>query len=276
MSDSQGGLNAPVQQPVAPEATPTPRGKSAPFGQRPAKESGTPSAQTSQAFHSYKWDDGDKLEFKTPDELNKYIREGTLRHKDYTRKTQEAAELRKQIDKQREQIESQASLAARMENQWKPVDDWLKTRPDVVDYIKKNMGQASSGTLLEQSRGIMDETLTPLKTELEQLKAWKEEQESSARLEKMVSSISSEHPDFNEEAVMDLYRSLDEAPEGETERALVEMLYWASIGKNGAPSVRAPVTPGVRIPQATQVPFDQKGRWNPDMAKKRMRDLSRK
>jgi hypothetical protein len=273
MSDQQSGLNSPVQQPAAEGTAPKSSGKTSSFGIRPSAPQATPEQESS--FFSYKHDDGEELKFKSPDELKKYIREGTLRHKDYTKKTQEAATLRKEIEKQREQIETQAQTALRMENQWKPVDDWLKSRPDVVEYIKKNMGQASPQALLEQSRSALDENLSPLKTELEQLKAWKESQESEANFNKTLSSIKEQYPDMDEDAVKELYRALDESPEGDETRALMEILHFAVKGKNGS-QVRSPVAPGARIPQPTQAPFRPGERWNPDMAKKRMRELNRK
>jgi hypothetical protein len=275
MSDHEGGLNTPVQQPASQGTTPKSSGKTSSFGTRPAGQSATPSDSSSD-FFSYKHDDGEELKFKSPDDLKKYIREGTLRHKDYTKKTQEAAELRKQIDSQREKIETQAQMAARMENKWKPVDDWLLKRPDVVEYIRKNMGQESPQAILEQSRSAFDENLSPIKSELEQLKAWKEEQESQAKFSKTMSAIKEQYPDLDEDAVKEMYRALDEAPEGDEIRSLLEVLHFASKGKNGFTQVRSPVTPGARIPQSTQAPFKPGERWNPDMAKKRMRDMNHK
>jgi len=269
VSDQQGGLNAPVQQPVSQGTAQPKSGKTQSFGQRPA-QSATPSGES--YFHSYKHDDGEEFHFKTPDDLNKYIRDGTLRHKDYTKKTQETAELRKQIEKEREQSRAETTAAMKAYGQWKDVDDWLRKNPGYVEQIKR-LGGPVNLQAPEQTPKADD----PVMKELEDLKKWRQEQEAEAKFQQHFEAVKSQYEDFDEDAVSELYKALDEAPEGEETRALLEMLYYASKGKNGMNTPRPPVTPGARIPQAPpKMPFDANTRDKMAAAKRAMRDANRR
>jgi hypothetical protein len=230
MSDTPSGLNAPVQQ-SAPSGTPsaTPAAKSS-FGTRPGKSS-APEA-TESFSHSWKSDDGEEHVFKSRDELNRFIRDGTLRHKDYTKKTQEAAELRKQAETRQKELENQAAEIRRIEGQWKPVDEWLKSRPDVARYIQQNMRNPSPDTMVEQNRGYVDEQTAALKKELEELKSWKDQQSQEVAFEKNLNSLKEQYPDLDEDSIRSIYKEMDEAPESDSERKLLEMFYWVAKGRN--------------------------------------------
>ena len=268
MSDQQGGLNAPVQQPVSQGTTPAPGGKTQSFGTRPAKNAATPSESESY-FHSYKHDDGEEIKFKTPDDLSRYLRDGTLRHKDYTKKTQEVAELRKQIEKERETSRTESTAAMKAYGQWKDVDEWLRKNPRVVEIIRREGGPIAQQ--LEQAQAQQSSVPDEVKTQLEELRQWKEAQEAEAKIQSHYEALKGQYEDFDEESVAELYRQLDEAPEGEETRALLELLYYASKGKNGT-AVRPPVMPGVRVPSApSKMPFDDKTRDKFAAAKKAMR-----
>ena len=266
MSDQQSGLNAPVQQPA--QGTPQPQKAPAKpgFGQRPF-QSATP-AETQSNFHAYKFDDGEEIKFKTPDDLNRYIREGTLRHKDYTKKTQETAELRKQIEKEREQNRSEYQAGLQAYNQWKATDDWLKQNQRVVEIIRREGGPVPQAQ--PQQAQIPDE----LKSELEDLKKWRQEQEQERLGAQAMEALSGQYEDFSDyqDAINQMYSAIEEAPEGQEARALYEILYYAAKGKNGVAAPQVPVTPGGRVSTPpSKAPFDEKTRDKFAAAKKAMR-----
>ncbi len=49
-------------------------------------------------FHEFTPDKGEKVTFKTADDLNKYLREGTLRYADYHSKRMADASYRRQLE----------------------------------------------------------------------------------------------------------------------------------------------------------------------------------
>jgi hypothetical protein len=73
---------------------------------QPAKDT---AANTSDAaFLEYAWEDGTKESFQTKEDALRYFREGTLRHRDYTKKTQEVAKQREAQTKREKELEQTA------------------------------------------------------------------------------------------------------------------------------------------------------------------------
>lgn len=273
MSDQNVGLNAPVQKSDATPTKPTSSGKTSGNPLRPVSVPAASQASESH-FHKWKSDDGEEHVFKSPDELDRFIREGTLRHKDYTKKTQELAEQRKQSEAERKRIEEQLTTASGMESKWKPIDEWLTRTPQgraAYQYITTQMkGNIPPDAILEQSRASIEESINPLKSELEEIKKWREAQEQEKQFSSTMAALKERYPDMDEESVKTLYKQLDEAPEGDETRALLELIIKASkYSDSGAPA-RVPVTSGgSRPPRSDGVPEDiKKGTWNFEKARR--------
>ena len=126
---------------IAAPAQPSGQGPS--VGKASAPTQTTPSRPSGSAVgkphFEYEWEDGTKDSYANEEDFRKAWREGRLRHKDYTKKTQELAKQREAFGKQQRDLETLAGEAKKLHGQWEPVDKWLNQKPDVRDYILKNM-----------------------------------------------------------------------------------------------------------------------------------------
>lgn len=179
----------------------------------------------------YSWEDGTKESYATEEEFKRAWRDGRLRHKDYTKKTQELSAQRKAFDEQRQQMEKMAQDAQKLHGTWKPIDDWLKTRPDVSEYIQKTMRNPSPDTIAKQATEPFGRELQQTKSQLQQLMEWKQKQENETRKKQMYEHLASEYPDFNPEEIEEELKRFNESPGADDERNLASLIYWARKGR---------------------------------------------
>ena len=218
--------------PAAPSGQGPSVGKaSAPTGTTPSSSSG---GAVGASHFEYDWEDGTKDSYATEEEFRKAWRDGRLRHKDYTKKTQELSTQRKAFDDQRKQMEKVAQDAQKLHGQWKPIDDWMKTRPDVSEYIQKTMRNPSPETIAKQATEPFGQELQQTKSQLQQLMEWKQKQEDETRKKQMYEHLASEYPDFNPEEIEEELARFNESPGEDDQRNLASLIYWARKGR-GAP-----------------------------------------
>ena len=73
------GLPLPMFSDMGGQGSPAP----AEGGQGAAPAGGKAAGEPAAPFYTYTGDDGQAIDFATPDDLGRHIREGTLRHADY-------------------------------------------------------------------------------------------------------------------------------------------------------------------------------------------------
>lgn len=239
----------------------------APGGQGPAPVQPSPGtgATTPDAFLEYAWEDGTKETLKTKEDALRYFREGTLRHRDYTKKTQELAKQREAQTKREKEIEQTMNELMAKKAKIDPMDKFLTDRKDIADYIATQMRQPSGAAQEDQFKRLIEEYTKPLQEKLTAAEQWRKEQEETHQWEEIHGALGKQYPDFKRDTVEQLLQQLRETPEGEENRALAEMAYWASKGRNGGatkaaaakvgkvspvPSANAsPVAPSVSVPK---------------------------
>lgn len=245
-----------------PETTPAP---AAPSGQGPAvgkassaPTQSTPSSQVATAVgkphFEYEWEDGRKESYATEDEFRKAWRDGRLRRDDYTKKTQEIAKEREALKKEREGLELTAAEARKLHGQWKPVDDWLKQRPDVSEYITKNMRNPSPEAITEQVKSTLGKDLEATKGELQKLMEWKQQREEAERKQQVYDHLSKQYEDFNPEEIEEELKRFNESPDQDDQRNLAELLYWARRGRAVPKKVGEEVVAGPQAPSRKMPP----------------------
>ncbi len=208
-------------------------------------------------FLEYEWEQGKKDTFKTKEEALKYFREGTLRHQDYTKKTQELAKQREAQTKREKEIEEMARAIAEKQSRIDPLDKFLTERKDVADYIATQMRTPSQENVLDQVKRLVEESTKPLQEKLTEAENWRKEQEAAANRERVLAHLATQYPDFNRDEIESLLEEMDQTPEGDEERAYLETLYWAQKGK------KATATP-VEIEQKVSASLrDKAGRFSP-------------
>lgn len=178
-------------------------------------------------FYVYSGPKGEE-KYSSKDELDKFMREHALRQSDYTRKTQELANYRKQFDGERQKFseEQKAFLEAKKRyDQW---DQTLRTRPDIYQQLER-MAQAPAdpATVFDRSKEYADSKTQELAARLEAIEKEREEERTNREMEEVFSRMGEKYPDFNKDSILEW---LDTLKDGKTE-PLVEALYHAAKGK---------------------------------------------
>jgi hypothetical protein len=205
-----------------------------PNGQPPANVQppvGTVANAPNSAFLEYEWENGKKETFKTKEDTLRYLREGTLRHQDYTKKTQELAKQREKQSEREKQIEAMLADITAKKAKIDPMDEFLTKRKDIADYIASQMREPSPQVQEDQFKKLIEQYTKPLQDKLTEAETWRKGQEENRQWEEIHGTLGKQYPDFNKDTVEQMLQDLRETPEGEENRALAEMAYWAAKGK---------------------------------------------
>lgn len=180
-----------------------------------------------QPFYVYKGPKGEEA-YKSKDELDKFMREHALRQSDYTRKTQEVANYRKQFDSERQKFseEQKAFLEAKKRyDQW---DQTLKTRPDIYQQLERlAQSPADPATVFDRSREYADSKTQELAARLEAIEKEREEERTNREMEEVFGKMKEKYEDFDQDTILEW---LDTLKDGKTE-PLIEALYHANKGR---------------------------------------------
>jgi hypothetical protein len=186
--------------------------------------------QVEKPFHEY-----EGQSFKSPDELNQYIRSGTLRQSDYTKKTQELAEQRRAFENERFTHSQMVKGFEEKEKSYakiKEFDEMLKRNPAMMRQMMQYVNQAPQGQdLQEVFKNMMEEQgITKKLTEFEEnQKRAQAEKERDMHFE----TLTKKYPDFNKDKVLDMYANLMRKEAGMGE--FIEALYFATKGQGVNP-----------------------------------------
>lgn len=263
-----------VTAPAAPSGQgPTVGKASAPAAKTPSTPSG---GAVGKPVFEYEWEDGTKESFATEEEHRKAWRDGRLRHKDYTKKTMELAEKQKAFENERKSLDQIAQDARKLHGQWKPIDDWMKTRPDVRDYILKNMKIPSPEAITEQVRGAVGGDLDELKGQLKELSEWKSKREEEEKKKKAYEYLSSQYEDFDPSQIEEELTKWNEHPDEDDLMNTAETLYFAMKGRQapkkvGETVVAGPATSARKMPP---VPSAKQMREEPEEKPKSLREAA--
>jgi len=210
-------------------------------GIQPTGQSATPdqasASGANQSFFEYDWEDGKKDSFKSPDELKAFFRGGVLRHQDYTKKTQALADERRKIEARNKELEVLANNLTSKKSEIDKYDKFLTSRPDIRDRLAREMKQMSSGDLMDQAKGLVDERSKQLEEKLSEIEKWKSQQELERKREAIFNHMGTQYQDFDKEAIVKMINGLQEVPDEDNLYSLVDLLYWANKGKATPASV---------------------------------------
>jgi len=178
-----------------------------------------------ESFFVYKDDDGNEQTFKSQDELREYIRSGTLRHADYTKKTQSVAEQRKALEAERQKYDVEYTTFLQQKQEYDKIEKYLKSLPpDVYNRLKQEINSQPK----QQQQEFKDPRLDKL---LEQQEMEKKQREEQVAREQAIKSLKNVYQDFNEDEIMKEVNRLQEIAPGDSVRAFLELVYYARKGK---------------------------------------------
>lgn len=197
---------------------------------QPAGESqGQPEAE---GIYSHTFPDGERVDFKSTEDIGKHLRDSYFRQKDYTKKTQGLADDRKKFDEERSGYEKERDAGTELMKQYRDWDTRLKSNPGLYSRMEQQMrSPASPRDVFEQSKGYADDQVKSLQEQLETIQKEREGEKMDKELDTVFTSFEGQHQDFDRQRVRDL---LEELSEGKTE-PLIRMLYQADRGMNFNP-----------------------------------------
>ena len=193
----------------------------------PIPNSNTQVDSASEPFYVYKGPKGEE-KYSSRDELDKFMREHALRQSDYTRKTQEVANYRKQFDGERQKFSEEQKAFLGVKSKYDKWGEILDTRPDIkrkLDELASSPPDAAS--VFDRSREYADSKSQELAARLEALEQEREKERTNREMEEVMGKMEKEFPDFSRDSVLEW---LDTMKDGNTE-SLVKALHYASIGR---------------------------------------------
>ncbi len=189
-----------------------------------------PVTEEPQAFHRYTHDDGTEHVFKDTDELNKYLREGTLRHADYTQKTQTAATERRKLEQQAQSILQRQNDIGSREGKLKEYDAWLT--PEKIKIIEAMMNAPQAGQPDRESvRQIVNQARSEDRDKLDRFDTFMKDYNQEQEQAKAFDALKGAYPDIDTKIVTQRVKELSEAPPGDEMRSLLELVWLGHLGK---------------------------------------------
>lgn len=172
---------------------------------------------------------GQTVEYRTPEELKNAFRDNFMMRADYTRKTQDVAEQRKQIETMEKEFKDREKQLAEKQREFERYDRFVQEHPDAYQYLRERLtAPPDANVAYQRAQGYTDEKMQSLQQELEDFKAWREQLEMDQEKQTVYASIAKENPDFNAEMVDAM---LNEWGSGGLE-ALARGAYLAARAKN--------------------------------------------
>jgi len=169
-----------------------------------------------EPFLSFKTKDGQEFSWKSKEDAQRDWEQGAYRHSDYTRKTQELAEQRKEMDSLRQQIAEQQQAIEAAKKKYDPYDEFFKTPrgQQVYQQLEKSVNRVSPNDVMEQSKYYVDEKVSSqtkeLQERLEALEKEREQERLSRERNEAFEALASEYEDFDRDAVESEMKKLDE------------------------------------------------------------------
>jgi hypothetical protein len=166
-------------------------------------------------FHSYTGDDGNVQSWKTPDELNGFIKKSGMFQADYTRKSQtREAEYRKRM----EELDKKESEWKKQREDWEKnekakydrYNEALSKRPNIARQLAKLVDQPTSpDEIFDRSRSYADDRYSTLEQEINNLKQQREEERLEKERDKYFAELEEELPGFDRNEVMQALQTMD-------------------------------------------------------------------
>lgn len=204
----------------------------------PEEPSGQGDEPPEEYFYEFETPDGEEVhKFSSPDDVGNFMREHFLRHSDYTRKTQEVAEQRRQQELLREQFENDRKQFHSQRDEWnsrseqlKKYDDFLKKNPHVEQKLKEQLGELTDDDLERKMETLFQQKYGK---ELEAMKARERQEQLRQQREAAEKNLAGKYKDFNVDVVNKAYEALQQ---GDL-TTLMEVLYFSEIGRKSIPEL---------------------------------------
>jgi hypothetical protein len=186
-----------------------------------------------QPFFAGAYDDGEEYKFSTPDELKSYLSEGYLRRKDYTKKTQQVAEMNKALKRDQELHKNERLEFQKQKAEVEKIRSFLNSLPEPAyqKLLRDMEGTSQKGIPRELSQRI--EAIENQYKQKEQAEAEKQRREAA------FNSLKKKYPDFDRTSVEKQLQAMQMAEDPMV--AALEMLHLATKGRTKPEEIREAV-----------------------------------
>lgn len=241
-------------------ATPDPGQAEAPdVGQVAVSEGqGTGQPELEAPFHQYHFP-GEKepTTFKSKEDLDKFLRDSSMRHSDYTRKTQELSRQRKEFEEKSVGLDKTLGSYAR----YNEIDAWLKTEKGqkAMQMIEKEMTQPSNQAQVEEFRSYADQRYSELEERLKSYEQAQAQREQEAMRDSILEKMGSKYDDLDKSVILDRIKSLSESPDDASMEDFMDLVYWAEKGRASTAQLEQRMTENQKKKQSIKPPMTTAG-----------------
>lgn len=168
-----------------------------------------------EAFHTYTGDDGNVQSWKTPEELNQFIKKSGMFQADYTRKSQtREAEYRKrmqELDKREQEWKKQREDWEKNEkSKYDRYNEALSKRPHIAQQLARLVDQPTSpDEIFQRSQSYADQRYSSLEEKLKSVEQRLEEERLEKERDKCFAELEEELPGFDRSEVMEALQTMD-------------------------------------------------------------------
>jgi hypothetical protein len=177
-------------------------------------------------FHSYTGDDGKIQSWKTPDELNDFIKKSGMFQSDYTRKTQALSQERDGFKKEMDEFKKSREEWEKNEKaKYDRYNEVLSTRPDIQRILAESVNKPPTpDAMFERAQSYTDEKSTTLEERIAAIEQQGEEARLEQERDKAFGELEQEIQGFDRQTVMDTLQTLDAGDP----KSLMAMIFKAS------------------------------------------------
>lgn len=174
-------------------------------------------------FHTY-----EDMTFATPDDVNKYLKESTLRQDDYTRKTQSLADMRRQFENERMEFNRGRSDYEKNIEKYKQLDDIMKSNPEAArEMVRLVSGTPQGDDLKEVVKAYLEES--GIAQRLNEVEKERKREQADRERDEWFEKLEQQYDDFDRKSVQETYDRLFD--ENSSMGDFMELLYYANKGK---------------------------------------------
>jgi len=181
-------------------------------------------------FHSYTGEDGTEQKWKSPDELNEFIKKSGMFQKDYTQKSQKREQEYRQrmaeVQKEREEFKKQREDWEKNEKaKYDRYNQVLSTRPNIQRMLADAVNKPTSpDEIFERSQSYADQKYQTLEQKIAALEQEREEERLSKERDAKFAELEKEIPGFDRNVVTESLQQLDAGDM----KSLMAMIYKSS------------------------------------------------
>ena len=181
-------------------------------------------------FHSYTGDDGSVQKWKSPDELNEFIKKSGMFQKDYTQKSQKREE---EYRKNMEQVQREKDEFKKQREDWEKnekakydrYNEVLSRRPNIQRMLADAVNKPTSpDEIFERSQSYADQKYQSLEQRLASFEQRLEEERLEKERDAKFAELEQELPGFDRNVVTEALQNLDAGDM----KSLMAMIYKAN------------------------------------------------